>query len=540
MKVSDRRQRVTPTLLDALERAARTDRGIDFAVGRGALERRSYADFARAVARAAGGFASAGIRGPVLLIMPNGEELLATFFGALSFGAIPAILPTPRPFGDPAAWVAGLAATSRHADDAPIITTPAIARLFEDQPDAARLRVLLVADVLRGVAREPSPRGADETALLQFTSGSLGTPKGVMLSHRALSADARAIAERTAAAPGDVGVFWVPLAHDMALLSFAMMLEAGIDQIVMSPERFAVDPAGWLELVAARGTMTVGPPFAFGLALDRLLRKGVRPDFSRLRGVVVGAEPIDAGVLRRFVSTLAPAGLRDRLFMPSYGLAEMTCVGCLGAAGQPLVTTTLEIGGRPCELVGHGPPLRDHAVRIVREDGSVATEGELGRVQLSGPAAMQGYWRSPEATAAAFDDGWVVTGDLGFVQRTEQGDMVFVAGREKDVIIVRGRHFFPDELEAVATMCLGVRPRGALAFGEMDPGGGVERVTLCLELEPDVEEADVAGLVKRAIADQFDLSLAAVIAVPTGSLPRTTSGKLRRGEARRRWGTTQP
>lgn len=531
---------MTPTLLDALERAARTDRGIDFAVGRGALERRTYADFARAVARAAGGFASAGVRGPVLLILPNGEELLAAFFGALSFGAVPAILPPPRPFGDPATWIAGLAATVRHADDAPIVTTPTIARLFEDQPEAGSLRVLAIADILSGVARDPSPRGPDETALLQFTSGSLGAPKGVMLSHRALAADASAIAERTGAAPGDVGVFWVPLAHDMALLSFAMMLEAGIDQIVMSPERFAIDPAAWLELVAARGTMTVGPPFAFGLALDRLLRKGTRPDFSRVRGIVVGAEPIDASVLRRFASTLAPAGLRDRLFMPSYGLAELTCVGCLGAAGQPLVTATVDLAGRACELVGHGPPLRDHAVRVVRDDGTIARPGEIGRVELSGPAAMQGYWRSPEATAAAFDDGWVITGDLGFVQPTEQGDMVFVAGREKDVIIVRGRHFFPDEVERVAALCLGVRPRGALAFGEMDPGGGVERVTVCLELEPDVEEADVASLVKRAVADQFDLSLAAVIAVPPGALPRTTSGKLRRGEARRRWGTTQP
>jgi acyl-CoA synthetase (AMP-forming)/AMP-acid ligase II len=528
------------TLIDALEQAARTERGIDFIVGRGqASERVSYAAFARAAAHAAGGLCArlGDARRPVLLVMPNGKELLTTFFGAMIGGLIPAILPPPRAFSDPATWVAGLAATAAHADHAPVVTTPTVAKLIAQHPAGAGITLVEVADVLGGPALTARARNPADTAFLQFTSGSLGAPKGVVLSHRAVLADAAAIAERVAVGSGDVGLFWVPLAHDMALLSFLMMLVGRIDQIALPTERFAIDPAYWLEVVAERATLTVGPPFAYGLARDRLQRKGVRPDLSRLRGAVVGAEPIDVGILRRFHAALAPAGLRDPVFIPSYGLAELTCVGCLGAAGGPLVTAPYTIdGGRVVELVGHGPPLSGHEVRIVRGDGAEAAAGELGRIQLRGPAAMDGYWRAPEATRAAFCGDWVVTGDLGFVGDFGAGTMVFIAGREKDVIIVRGRHFFPEELEALVVTVPGVRSRGALCFGQVDPAGGLERVVACVELEATAEVATVEHAIREAVADQYDLALAAVVPVAAGALPRTTSGKLRRSEARRIWG----
>lgn len=527
-------------LIEALEEAARTERGIDFVQGRGAApERLGYADFARAAAQAAGGLVArlGDERRPVLLVMPNGKELLTSFFGAMMAGKIPAILPPPRAFSEPATWVAGLLATAAHADGAAVVTTPTVARLIAEHPHGSGLSVVEVGGILGGPALGARACAPGDTAFLQFTSGSLGAPKGVVISHRAAHADAAAIAERVAVAPGDVGLFWVPLAHDMALLSFLMMLVGRIDQIAMPTERFAIDPAAWLEVVAARATLTVGPPFAFGLALDRLERKGARPDFSRLRGAVVGAEPIDVAILRRFVSTLAPAGLRDPVFMPSYGLAELTCVGCLGAAGAPLVTARHAIDARrEVELVGHGPPLAGHEVRVVREDGGEARAGEVGRIQLRGPAAMDGYWRTPEATREAFDGDWVVTGDLGFVAEHEAGRMLFIAGREKDLIIVRGRHFFPEEIEALVVGVPGVRARGALCFGEVDPGGGAERVTVCVELEAGAEAGAVERAIRRAVADEHDLALAAVVPVGTGALPRTTSGKLRRSQARQLWG----
>lgn len=498
------------TLIDALEDAARGAAGIDFVAARGKTgERLSYADFLRGSQRAAGGLVAAGVaeRQPVLLVMGNGPELLTAFFGALLAGAIPAILPGPRAFADPGPWLEGLMATARHADAAPIVTTPALAKLVVGH------RVIEVGTILSGppLARPRAPR---DTAVLQFTSGSLAAPKGVVLSHQAMLADALAIAERVAITPGDVGCFWVPLAHDMALVTFIMLMAAGVDQIVMPTERFAIDPAGWLELVAERATHTVGPPFAFGLALDRLRRKGASIDLSRLRGVVVGAEPIDHHILDRFLTELAPAGLRGPLFMPSYGLAELTCVGCLGAAGAPII---VEDG-----LVGHGPPLRGHAVRVVD-----------GRIQLRGPALMDGYYKDEAATRAVMDDGWLVTGDLGFVRATEHGEMVFIAGREKDVIIVRGRHFFPEEIESLGSQVSGVRARGVCAFGVVDARGGGERVCVCVEV--DGGASGVEREVKRVVADQLDLAVDVVV-VPTGALPRTTSGKLRRAEARHLWG----
>jgi acyl-CoA synthetase (AMP-forming)/AMP-acid ligase II len=310
-------------------------------------------------------------------------------------------------------------------------------------------------------------------------------------------------------------------------------------------EQFARDPAHWFRASAEHGaTLLSGPPFAFDMAARRLAKDAARtgewPDLSRIR-CVVGAEPIDARVLRRVAESLAPGGFgaSGDPWVMAYGLAESACVVTAhtglrsvrvrpaNAPGDAVVEDEAGL-----EIVSCGRPLEGSRIRLVDADDAPVGERVAGRIEVAGRSAMQGYWRDEEASAAALHDDWIRTGDIGFLA---DGDL-FVSGREKDVIILRGRHFFPEEIEAVAREIQGVRTGGVVAFGVVDPSGGPERVVLVLEVGKDVDFDELAQRVERRVADRLELVLDIVVAAPPRAIPRTTSGKPRRGAARKRWG----
>jgi len=261
--------------------------------------------------------------------------------------------------------------------------------------------------------------------------------------------------------------------------------------------------------------------------------------------VVTGAEPIDVNLLREFQRYFAPVGLAPNVCSPSYGLAEC-CVGVTSPAfGSPLVTVRVAQGlepGRAIEIVGGnegmelvsvGTPLDGLTVEVRRQDGTVAPPGEIGEIHVKGPAVFEGYWGDPSATEKALRGGWLVTGDLGFVYDGQ----LFIAGRQKDVIIVRGRHYFPEEIEGTVTRMPEVRGRGVVAFGVVDPSGGAERVVVVAETTASGEAADAfRRAIAEVVADAIECNLDEVVLVPPRSIPRTPSGKLRRSEARRMWG----
>lgn len=483
---------------------------------------------------------------PVLLVLSNGPSLICAFWGALLAGALPAILTPPRAFGDAETWALRLRGLHEACDGAPVLCSPAVASMLGGTQAGAAIPCWRVEEL----DAPPSPRPPPDPgapALLQLTSGSVGRPKGVVLSHRAVVANARAISERGQFSGADLAAFWVPMAHDMALLAHLACAAAGTPQVVLPTEHFARNPAGWLTLCPGELSLSVGPPFAFELARQRLLRLDKAPDLSGLRALIVGAEPIDASILRRFTTDLAPLGLRPDLFMPCYGMAEVTCVATLGVPGEPVVVEKvarpLALGSRAtlssapgaAEVVGNGPPLQGVELRVVRDDSSLAPAGEIGHVQVRSPAALDRYWRDQERSAEVLaGSGWVRSGDLGWMR----GDRVYIAGRHKHVIIRRGRNVLPEEIEELALSVPGVRTRGALAFGEPDPTGGPERVTLLVEADAGVEEQALVRALRVRVADALDLALDSVQLVPHGSLPRTTSGKLQRGVARERWGSS--
>ena len=531
---------MTRSILDALDAAARTSRGIHF-VGESRL---SYADLRQAAARMGSALAERYAVGrPVLIVMPNGAPAVTAFFAALHAGLVPSVMPLPRPFADLTRTFEGLAKVSRHADHAPVLASPAVRDMLAKAPETAHLE-LLDPSTLDAAPTAPRSHGI---GLIQFTSGSLGDPKGVVLTQDAVLGNGEAIARALDATPQDIGCAWVPLAHDMGLVGTLVFLMAETcDQVLMTTEQFARDPGQWLRVAAEqRATLVTGPPFSYELAARRLLRDAERgvamPDLSSIRGCVVGAEPIDARTLRRVDALLAPYGFgaHGDPWVMAYGMAEYACVATM-ARGLRTVTVrpanapgqAIEEDPAGLELTACGTALEGAEVRLVDGEGQAVGARVAGRIQLRGRSTMVGYWRDLERSTAAFDGPWIHTGDIGFMI----DGALYISGREKDVIIVRGRHYFPEEVEAVALEVPGVRAGGVVAFGVVDPSGGPERVVVVIEA---VGEASASGeldtAVRQHVADRLDL-LVDVKITGAREVPRTPSGKPRRGEARQRWG----
>ena len=488
-------------------------------------------------ARVAGALREVAAPGqPVVIAVGNSPELLVAFVGASWAGLVPAILPAANPFQDPERWLLQTAGTAKKARFAPIVVPGFAVQSVRSHPAAAGLVVLAVESLTDHAPNEAWSPHAEDAAFLQFTSGSLAAPKGVVISHRAVTANAVSAAERFGFQRGEQGVYWTPLCHDMALASCLTLLCAGCDQAILSTEGFARDPTIWLSHCVSSAA-TAAPPFAFARAMTRARSS---PDLSSLRVAAVGAEPIDARLLRAF---LAWSG-KERLFVPNYGLAETVCGVLTGRVDDGLVTVfvrgelapgrpvvVVEGGDGALELVGHGPPLGGHAVRVV-VDGFEAPENVVGHVQLSGPSNSSGYLDDPEATALLFEGAWVRTGDIGFLRHGR----LYLVGREKDVIIARGRHVFPEEIEAAAGDVPGVRPMGVCAFGEPDPAGGAETITVLFAAEDPAQVDALARTIAATVADRLGVAVDFLVPIERSALPRTTSGKLRRGAARAAWG----
>jgi fatty-acyl-CoA synthase len=335
-----------------------------------------------------------------------------------------------------------------------------------------------------------------------------------------------------------VAVSWLPLYHDMGLIGFILgpLIYIG-PVIILSTTSFARDPRVWLKAIDRyRGTITFAPNFAYAQVVKRLRRQDlVTLDLSCLRVAGCGAEPIQAQTLRSFAECLAPTGFRAEALMPSYGLAESTLAVSLHPRETSLRTELLdaeafksgkaqpatENQGRASELVSCGFPLPGHQVAIVNEAGEVLPEREIGEVLVKGPSVAAGYFRNPEATAAAWRDGWLHTGDLGYLANGE----LFICGRSRELIIIRGANYYPQDIELMVRDLPGIKRGNVAAFGVNE--GAEERLVIVAEAEAREGEALRQAIASR-IQETVGLEVYRVVLVPAGTLLRTTSGKLRR------------
>ena len=537
------------TVADALAAAASSTRGVRAIEHDGRTLLLSYATLLSDSLTLAGALHARGLAPGerVALVIPEVSDFLRAFFGISAAGLVPVPLCPPAQAGD----LPTFARQSRHILEASragaVVTTADVAPLL-DVPREVRL-TLLVDDLRAGPALTHAVRvPVDSPALLQFTSGSTAAPKGVVLTHANLHANITAIIgpEGLAVTDADVGVSWLPLYHDMGLIG--MLLSAVYsrdDVIVMSPILFLKRPTAWLEAISTyHATVSFAPNFAYEVCLRRVKPSQVAAlDLSSWRAAGCGAEPIRPDTLRAFADHFAPAGFRASSFVSSYGLAEHSLAVAFATGGvtvdvvdaERLVRQSVAVpaadGAAPVvRSVGCGRVFPDHDLQIVGEDGRTLPERHVGAIVARGPSVMLGYFENAEATADALRDGWLHTGDLGYIADGQ----LFVCGRTKDLIIHQGRKYHPPDLESAIAETPGVRTSGVVVFG-INRIDDDDEVVAVLEARASAASGDVVDLVRRRVREAAGLELDRVVVAPPGTIPRTTSGKVRRVETRERF-----
>ncbi|HVF55637.1 MAG TPA: amino acid adenylation domain-containing protein, partial [Pyrinomonadaceae bacterium] len=522
-------------------------------------ERITYGELDARARRIAAVLKSAGASGErALLLYPPGLDYVAAFFGCLYAGVVAVPAYPPRANRN----LQRLQAIASDAQAAHALTTKSILTRVELAPaqkaGLEHLRWLATDDdALDSGSQlvEPEQFDAEALAYLQYTSGSTSLPKGVMISHGNVLHNSAYIHQGFGHTPESVSLSWLPHFHDMGLLDGIIQpLYGGFTGILMSPAAFLQRPLRWLEAVGRyRVTHTGGPNFAYDLCARRVGEEArAALDLSSWRVAYNGAEPVRAETLERFAETFAPCGFRWEAFYPAYGLAEATLKVSGGQAGGAPVLCTLrgnaleenrvvaaagdEEGART--LVGSGTTALGTEVRVVRPESlSECQPGEVGEIWVKGPGVAAGYWNRPEESERTFraylgatEEGpFLRTGDLGFVKDGE----LFVTGRLKDLIIIRGRNHYPQDIEAAVESSHAALRRGSgVAFSvEM---GSEERLVVAQEVEArqQVEWQEVIGRIREAIAEEFEVQPAAVLLLKPGAVPKTSSGKLQRNASR--------
>jgi fatty-acyl-CoA synthase len=553
-----------PTLSDALDYAAEGETGLSFYDARSRLTQTlSYHDLSRRARALARRLLALGLsRGDrVAAIAETHPEFVVTFFACQYAGLVPVPLPISLNLGGRDAYVVRLRGLLRDARVAMVTAPQDFLPVVEEAcKDLSGLRVF-ASDSLEALPEGDVtlvPSRPDELAYLQFTSGSTSFPRGVEITQNAAMSNLRGIV-RTGLEirRGDRAASWLPFYHDMGLVGFLlgpMVSQVSADYI--RTRDFAVRPLSWLRLISQnRATIAFGPSIAFHLCRKRLRPRTLEElDLSSWRIAGVGAEMIRPGALDDFATAFEPAGFDRRAFLPCFGLAEATLAVTFspvggGMACDPVDTDVLADTGvaqlagpntrSVTEIVNCGRVLPDHEVRICDENGEQVDVRVTGRVLLRGPSVMRGYFENAEETAATLsDDGWLDTGDLGYL--TEDG--LFITGRVKDLIIINGRNIWPQDLEHIAEQQPAVRIGDASAFAVSRSEGGETAVLVVqCRLSDEGERALLMSAVRSAVYEHFGLQCVVEL-VPPGTLPRTSSGKLARGEAkqdflrRSKWG----
>jgi fatty-acyl-CoA synthase len=405
------------------------------------------------------------------------------------------------------------------------------------------IEMIAAEDLTCGGDLAPAPSTREDIALVQFTSGSTSDPRGVILTHGNVIANARAISRKVKVTSRDTVVSWMPLYHDMGLIGFFITaISFGASLVLMSPQRFVADPSHWMRAISDyKATITGGPNFAFALS-TRILRSGGAGelDLSSLRLALSGAEPVDPVALEDFIQAGAAFGLKPEVPYPVYGLAEATLAVTFPRPGRKyrldhVRRDAIEAEGRAeptgegaegsRSLVSLGEPLEGLEVSVVKADGTEAGEREVGEVCVSGASIMQGYWGDAASTAETLRGGRLHTGDLGYMA----GGELYLVGRIKDIVIIGGRNLFPEDVERCAERISGVRKGNAVAFG-VTTRRGRERLVLVGETHLSCTDAahETARAVSSSVREEIGIPVREVVLVPAGSLPKTSSGKKRR------------
>ena len=570
-----------PTVLHAFATAAKLEEKIGVTLLKDDEEQpeehRSYRKLYEQSKLLAAGLDKLGVkRGDrVLLVLPTSFEFILSFFAVQRLGAIPVPSYPPALLERAEVALERIQHIGRHSRSSICLTNKLLLPLLGslgEQVESIQ-QIVPVERLLEGRATAaPKARAhPGDSAFLQDTSGSTGHPKGVLLSHHNLVANIHAAGQGLQVNRRDVVVSWLPLYHDMGLIGgllFAFYWR--LPCVVMSPNAFLLAPARWLWAIHHhKGTLAAAPNFAYGLCTKRVRpRERHGRDLSSWRCALNGAEPVNWRTVEEFGAAFEPHGFRPETMYPVYGLAEATVAVTFPRPGERLRTRTLDRGALASgfvrdvvvpgtadttapgadtgegpgtapisgatTLVGCGRAVPGHEVGVVDAEGNAARLGEVGHVLVRGPSLMLGYFEDPKATRGVLRDGWLWTGDLGFL---DDGGALYITGRAKDLIIIRGKNHYAEDVERVMERVDGVRQSGSVAFAVYDEEKATDLVVgICeTKVSDDHEREALVVQLSDKVSAECGLTLDEVVLVPPGTLPKTSSGKRQRALCRQRY-----
>ena len=497
--------------------------------------------------RIAGTGVAAGDR--VALFFHTEPAFFEAFFGCQLAGAVPVPLYPPLRLGQTEEYERRAARQLDAAEARLALASERVRRSLAGTLQRFRpaLGVRTPKELETESAAELREVTEDDLALVQFSSGTTGSPKPVGLSHRALLYQARLLERLWPDVEGRAqsGVSWLPLYHDMGLIGCVLpALMRPADLTLLAPELFVARPVSWLRAISRyRATVSAAPNFAYALCVDRIRDDELEGlNLSCWSSALNGAESVAPRVLRRFAERFRERGLRPEALTPVYGLAEAALAVSFSELDEPFRSHPFDrlalaegraqpssAASESVELASVGRPLPGFAIEVRDGAGRALAEGEVGEVWVRGPSLMEGYLGRPQATAAALVNGWLDTGDLGFVWKRE----LFLSGRAKDLLLLRGRKWSPEPVEQAVAAIPGLAAGAAVAVTHLPPAGDQEELWLLIERARSERptRARVAGACRERVLAETGLLVSEVILLEPGALPRTSSGKLRRRAA---------
>jgi fatty-acyl-CoA synthase len=539
------------TLGEALDYAARGKRGLNFHDPRGNLAQAySYAQLRGDAIECAYRLIAHGVRphDRIALIAETGPEFAQMFFGIVYAGAWPVPLPLPTSFGGKESYIDQLVVQLSSCDPKALFFPDELSDMAAEAARQKGVEPLSYQGFLEREARQcPLPQAAtDDIAYLQYSSGSTRFPHGVAVTHNALLSNLSAHSHGMELQDSDRCISWLPWYHDMGLVGcFLSVVANQVSTDYMKTEDFARRPLAWLDLISRNeGTsISYSPTFGYDICARRMssqTKAADRFDLSRWRLAGNGADMIRPDVMQSFVDAFGDAGFAPTAFLPSYGLAEATLAVTIMPPGEGIVVELVEetdlsggdaLEGRPQRfraIVNCGKPAKDMVVEIRDEDGAVINDRQIGKVWTTGPSLMVGYFRDQEATDACLVDGWLDTGDMGYLS----DGYLYIVGRAKDMIIINGKNHWPQDIEWAVEQLPGFKQGDIAAFAITTPGGEEAPAVLVHCRTSDNEE-------RSRLRDQIRERVRAITGmncvvelVPPRTLPRTSSGKLSRSKAR--------
>ena len=544
------------TLTHALEQAAQhapATTGYTF-LNRGAAVAMPYRDLWRLARQMAATLQAQGIgKGDrVVITLPTSPEFAQLYWGLQLCGAVPCVLPAPSAGREQSQSVQRILAVARQIAASAIIGAADDLAALAGQDPGCPLWDMAQWTFAEADTWQPVAQSATDLAVIQATSGSTSSPKCVAVSQFSMAANLEQIGQRLRIDETDVKVGWLPLYHDMGLVGcFFLALYWSIPGIFLTPFQFLRDPRSWLQAISTyKGTLSPAPNFAYALTYKRVSDDNlVGLNLASWKAAICGGEQINTPDMKGFIQRFQAVGFSPNALVPAYGMAEAALCITMYSPGEPLHYETVDQralaerahaipvnddGTQPVTtLCDCGAPVAGTHLCIRNDAGAALADGQVGRIWVAGPSLLQEYLNQPAETAALLRDGWLDTGDLGYLRNGR----LFVVGRAKEVIIIRGHNYSPIDFERAAEEVAGVAAGRVVAVGIPTPAEGTEQLVLICEQPREIATADKLAAWQRTIQSHVGkrtgLFPAQVVAVPRNSIPRTTSGKLQRGLARK-------